>query len=69
MIKLKTIRGYAALARFLASVNETDRVVPRNPAIPSPYRYSPEWAVYDWNGDDVVWVETAHRKYEVFMVV
>lgn len=66
--QVKTIRGYAALARFIAECAE-DAIgyIPKQVAIPSPYRYSPvhEVLAHDVHGR-VFYVETAHRVYTVF---
>ncbi len=71
MKKVKTITSHAGLARWLAEVSEEPvawlaRVQVEE--IPSPYRYSPVVAVYEWNGRKVAWFETRHRRYEVFEV-
>lgn len=66
---IKTIRSYTDHARYLAQCSE-DPVgqIPRQTDIPSPYRYSPEWLVFDHNGIKVVIVEVAHRRFSVFEV-
>lgn len=68
--KIKTITSYAGHARFLAEcAEEPAGRIDRIPEIPSPYAYSPDWTVWDWNGTPVVIVETSHRRYEVFKVL
>lgn len=69
--RVATLRGYSAHARWNAQVRERDggylaRCQVED--IPSPYRYSPVVIVLEWNGQDVVCFETAHRRYEVFEV-
>ena len=67
--KVKTITGYAPLARFYAELSEQPiGSIPRVPEIPSPYAYSPVHLVSDWRGVPVIIVETRHRRYEVFRV-
>jgi hypothetical protein len=69
--RIKRITSHTGYCRFLAEceVNGFEvGVIPRQPDIPSPYAYSPEWAVYQWSGKKVVIRETAHRQYDVFEV-
>lgn len=70
MKAIKTITSHAGLARWLATVEDTEFLVDRKvfAGIPSPYAYSPVKPVYVWNGKNVVWFETRHRRYEVFEV-
>ena len=65
---LKTIRSYSGLARFLPELGEVVGYIPRQTSVPSPYRYSPTDAVYDWNGRKVFYHETKHKVYEVHAV-
>lgn len=66
---LKTLRSHTDHARFLAlcSADPVGQIA-RQEDIPSPYRYSPDWFVFDYGGTNVVIVETAHRKFQVFEV-
>ena len=67
--RIKRIRSHAGHARFLAEcAEEAMGWIPRQEDIPSPYAYSPEWPVEDWNGKPVVIRETSHRCYDVFLV-
>ena len=67
-VKVKTITGYAPLARFLAEVSEHPiGSIPRT-EIPSPYASGPTHMVSDWRGVPVIIVKTRHRRYEVFRV-
>lgn len=68
--RIKTITGYAPLARWLAEVEDGTQFLARSQTleIPSPYRYSPSVGIDRWNGKDVVWFETRHRRYEVYEV-
>lgn len=81
MTAIRTIRSYAAYARFwaeLAAINPDSecpdipavvRWIPRIAEIPSPYSYSPTWPVYRYrDGREVVAHETGHRRYQVFDV-
>lgn len=71
MQKIKTMASHTGLARWLAEISdEPIGFLPRcvTATIPSPYRYSPVVAVYDWNGKKVVWFEVAHKRYQVFEV-
>lgn len=36
--------------------------------IPSPFRYAPEWAVYKYQGEPVVFSETAQMRFQVFRI-
>lgn len=65
---LKTIRSYTGLARFLPELGEVVGYIPRQVDVPSPYRYSPTDAVYEWNGSKVFYHETKHKVYEVHAV-
>lgn len=72
---VKMLRSYNAHAQFLAEAHQlankflssADAVADGKP-IPSPYRYSPSHAVYEWKGKRVVWFEVAHRKFQVYAV-
>ena len=65
--RIKRITSHAGHARYLATVNDTDLVIPRVKDIPSPYAYSPTHTLYqDERGRFVFIVETSHRQYDVF---
>lgn len=66
MQRIKKINSHSGYARFLAEVEETGRTIPR--VIQEPYCFSPEQTVYRYKGKDVVVVEAAHRRYEVWEV-
>lgn len=67
--RIKVIGSHTGVARFFAEASEESiGSIAARPEIPSPYRYSPEWAVWEWQGRKVVIVEVAHRRYEVFEV-
>lgn len=71
MKRLKTITSYSGLARWLAeTADETVAWIARVQVeeIPSPYAYSPTKAILDWNGKQVIYFETSHKRYEVFEV-
>lgn len=71
LTRIKVITSYAAHARWLAEMPETDwnvGTIPRQLQIPSPYAYSPMHPVSRWNGQHVIVVETRHKRYEVFRV-
>ena len=69
MKRIKRITSHAGHARYLATVKETGREIPRITEIPSPYAYSETHVVYqDANGRDVIIVETFHRRFDVFEV-
>jgi hypothetical protein len=67
---IKTLRSHVDHARFLAQCSaEPVGQIPCQADIPSPYRFSPTWLVYEhFNTPCVVIVETAHRKFQVFEV-
>jgi len=67
--RIKVVTGYAAYARFLAEVSEDPiGTIDRRSEIPSPYAFSQDHPVWDWNGVQIIVVETRHRRYEVFRV-
>ena len=66
--RVKRITSHAGYARFLAECEDTSYSIPRQADIPSPYAYSPEWDVWDYQGKHVIVRETAHKRYDVFMV-
>lgn len=89
LTRIKRINSHVGYARFLAECTQDPAgdwarcigVIPRQPDIPSPYRYSPEWNVYEWTTPQrvhvkygaqvtlaVVIIETAHKQYDVFAV-
>ena len=68
LTRIKRLRSYAAHARFLAETSDLVGEIERQADIPSPYRYSPTHAVYEWREKHVIIVETSHRCYDVFEV-
>lgn len=67
--RIKRIPSYTGHARFLAECSEEPAGwIPHQTDIPSPYAYSPEWVVYEWQGRYVTIRETAHRQFDVFEV-
>jgi len=71
MNRIKTIKSYTGLSRWLAEV--ADKPVAylarvQVEEIPSPYAYSPVKEILDWNGRNVIYFETSHKRYEVFAV-
>ena len=66
MKRVKRIRSHAGHARFLAECSETGRTVPSS--VRSPYHFTDRVAVYRYRGLDVIVVETAHRRFDVFAV-
>lgn len=70
MKRIKTLRTYTALARLVSELSdEPVGYIPRaNIFVNTPYAYTPAVAVYGYQGKKVYWLETAHRKYEVFEV-
>lgn len=69
LTRIKRIRSHSGHARYLATVTDTDLVIPRQRDISSPYAYSSEWPVYrDRHGRLVVIRETSHRCFDVFLV-
>ena len=67
--RVKRINSHAGHARFLSECAEEELGwIPRQQDIPSPYAYSLEWSVYDWNGTPVIVRETSHKQYDVFEV-
>lgn len=69
MTRIKRIRSHTGHAQFLAQcLEEPVREIPRDESIPSPYHFSSTHSVWNWNGVDVIIVETAHRCFDVFRV-
>lgn len=65
---LKTERTHTGHGRLLDLVGPRTGYIERQAHIPSPYRYSPEWFVYDYKGCKVVLCETAHRTFRIIEV-
>jgi hypothetical protein len=67
--RMKIITSHTGKARYLAECEEEPiGFIDRREDIPSPYAYSPAWTVWRHGGLPVVIVETAHKRYEVFLV-
>lgn len=66
--RIKRITSHIGKGRFLDECDDTPFDIPRQPDIPSPYAYSPTWTVYAYHGRHCVIVETAHKRYDVFVV-
>ena len=67
MNRIKRISSHTGYARWLAETSKKPiGRIARQADIPSPYSYSPDHAVYLWNGKRVISVETAHKRYDVF---
>jgi hypothetical protein len=68
--RIKRIIGYAAKARFNATVEAFDvGYIPRQRDINSPYTYSPVHSVFRMQGGQLaILVETMHRRYDAFAV-
>ena len=67
--RIKRITSHSGISRYLSYVESTGLVINRLATIPSPYAYSPTHQVYrDEQGRDVIVVETAHKRYDVFQV-
>lgn len=75
--KILKVDGYSAYSRLLDQMTARPiGEIPRQENIPSPYRYSPTWQVYQWRWPSsarhvnklVTIVETSHRTYTVFEV-
>jgi hypothetical protein len=69
--KIKTINSHTGFANWLIQVDEEPvgflaRFQVRD--IRSPYRYSPTCQILNWDGRQVVWFETSHKRYEIFEV-
>lgn len=64
MKKIKTIRGYTALARFLANAEMTTEET--TCPFKSPYAHSLTHPVYNHQGRKIIILETAHIKYDVY---
>ena len=72
---VRTERSHSGHARLLGDLERGPdgfplvvREVPKPSNVPSPYRYSPEWWVYRYEGVEVVLAETGHRRYQLFRV-
>jgi hypothetical protein len=68
--RIRVVRGYRALARFMAELTaEPIGEIPRRADIRTPYAYAPTHVVYGLGERRVFIAETAHKKYEVFEVL
>ena len=68
---LKTIRSYTGVAQWLTEVSKQPHAwlaLSEINQIASPYAYSPTRGIYIWKGKEVIGIETAHRKFQVFEV-
>lgn len=65
--KLKTIKSYAGLFRFLAECEDAGEIA-KPDTIRTPYAYSQTINTYTWEGKRIIVPETAHRRYEVWFV-
>ena len=52
----------------LAAMQTELPMIPRHGEIPSPFAYAPDHTVYEYQGQPVIVVETAHKVYDVFAV-
>ena len=69
MKKIKTIRGYQALARFHRELNAAFWWLPRRLApAATPYQYGPTVAVRPWGGKFVWIAETKHKTWEIWTI-
>lgn len=71
MRKIKTIRSYTGLARFIAGCSEGPVAwLARSQVadVSSPYAYSPTKPVFAWGGRNVCWFEVRHKTFEVYEV-
>ena len=66
--RIRVLTSDAAEYRFLLDCGEMIGEIPRCSNIPSPYCSSPVHVVFDWHGQKIFFVETRHRRYEVFLV-
>jgi len=69
--KIKTLTSYAAHARFLAQTEDAPAGVIGSSFLPAsePYRYSrTKEVLVDYDGRNVVVLEVAHKRYEVWEV-
>jgi hypothetical protein len=74
-ITLKTIPSHSGKARWLAEVDPDPDAKPDgnwiefpSNLIPSPYYYSKYRMTYNWNGQEVICVETSHKRFEIIKV-
>jgi len=68
--RIRVMRSYRALSHFYQQVTERERWISAHHVrhIPSPYSYSPTRRVLEYEGWNVIVVETAQRRFEVFVV-
>ena len=69
--KIRTIRSYTGLARFLADTSEEPiGEIPSSLLPRDRYSYSTEKLVRAWTQEQIpiAWSETAHKTYEVFRI-
>lgn len=68
MKRVKVINGYTALSNWINfEAKQTGKTIART-NLPSPYSYSPTHIVYSYKNQDVILVETRHRRYEVYAI-
>lgn len=69
MKRKKTLRSYAAHARFLAECGDKTMWMARKHCpVNERYRSGPSVAVMEWNGQWVWIAEPAHKTYEVWII-
>ena len=71
LTRIKVITSYTGHGRFTAEIADKDwdiGTIPRQTQIPSPYASGPTHLVSRWRGQNVIMIETRHRRYEVFRV-
>lgn len=67
--RVRRITSHAGLSRYLNTVADTNHRIDRVAEIPSPYAYGPDHLVFrDVQDRLVFFVETAHKRYDVFQV-
>ncbi len=67
--RIKRIPSHVGLSRYMDTLQDTGKGIPKMKEIPSPYAYSPEHTVYrTQDGREVFIVETKHKTYDVFEV-
>ena len=69
--RVKRITSHVGLSRYMAELVTTGMEIARVAEIPSPYAFSSTHTVYhvvEEDGSDVIIIETAHKRYDVFAV-
>ena len=66
--RIKRLTSHAGYGRYFAECDDTDYVIDRQRDIPSPAAFAATHYVFAHEGNHIIIVETAHKRYDVFSV-